>query len=103
MSGEWNKESYEFQFMGEFYKLCKEFYIPDDGMEYWDKLIKASCALCNKYNNTDFVTRLTIGFIEYASAEWQKKNYGTPKKPYKDLADALDKFIKEKKQTAKSG
>lgn len=96
MQGEWDKNSYEYQFMGDFYKLCKEFYLPDGNNEYWQKLVNASCALSKKYGNTEFVLNLVLGFVNYAETEFKKKQYGVEKSSNLRVLEELEKVVNEK-------
>lgn len=100
MQGDWTKDSYEFQFMGDFYKLCKEFYLPEKNNEYWDKLVKATCGLCNKYGNTPFVLNMTMGFVNYAEEAYKKASYGIEIDRNSEFKKTVEKIIKAEKGKA---
>jgi len=52
----------EFEFMGNFFKLRKKYYIPEDNAEYWEQLILESNELAKKYNN-DYFTQLILVMV----------------------------------------
>ena len=68
MSGDWNKDSEEYKFMGDFFKFSKKYYVVEpDNAEYWHEMTDESVELCEKYGNTDFVLNVVMGFMNYTS------------------------------------
>lgn len=53
----------EFSFMGEFFKLRKKYYRPEnDNEEYWEQLVLEVNDLARKYNN-DYFTQLLLVMV----------------------------------------
>jgi len=71
-SKRFSKDSREFQFFGEFWKLAQKYYVPEESDEYWDNLIKDCSSLCNKYKDTFFLHMITG--LERALEEVYKAN-----------------------------
>lgn len=63
---EWTKDSIEYKFMADFYKFCKKYYEVKNTDEYWKELTEESIKLSRKYGDTEFVSNLILGFINYA-------------------------------------
>jgi hypothetical protein len=73
MAGNWESDSVEYRFMGDFYKFAKEFYnVEPENKEYWKRLSDTATALCNKYENTDFVVNVVTGYLNYANEVFKK-------------------------------
>ncbi len=75
-SKKFSKDSKEFQFFGEFWKLAQKYYVPEESDEYWDNLIKDCSSLCNKYKDTFFlhmVSGLQIALEEVLKANRKDK------------------------------
>lgn len=62
----------EYNFMGDFFNLCKKYYKKQGTKEYWDALTSECSALSAKYGGKIFVNELLLGFINYAEKGEEK-------------------------------
>lgn len=69
------KDSKEFAFFADFWKLAQEYYIPDDSDEYWEALMTSTMKLEKKYPGR-FYKSLIHGFLDYAEKENKFKLHG---------------------------
>lgn len=52
----------EFEFMKDFFRIRKKYYIPEDNDDYWEQLILEPNDLAKKYNN-DYFTQLLLVMV----------------------------------------
>lgn len=94
----WNKDNWEYNFMGDLYKFCSEYYVVENKPEYYEKVVKAAHELCNKYENKEFVVQLVLGFISYVKKEYDSMAYGIDKGANKDFYSMLNEIVKGSKK-----
>lgn len=94
----WNKDNWEYNFMGDLYKFCSEYYVVENKPEYYEKVVKAAHELCNKYENKEFVVQLVLGFISYVKKEYDSIAYGVDKGANKDFYSMLNEIVKGSKK-----
>ena len=62
MRKELKKGDTEYELFNDYWKLTKEFNIPEDADEYWESLINAGNAFCKKYDS-QYAIDLILAFI----------------------------------------
>ena len=62
MRKELKKGDKEYDLFNDFWKLTKEFNIPEDNDEYWESLINVSNAFCKKYDSK-YARDLALAFM----------------------------------------
>ena len=72
MKKELKKGDTEYDLFNDYWKLTKEFNIPEDNDEYWESLINAGNAFCKKYDS-QYAIDLMLAFM--ASRETMWKNF----------------------------
>lgn len=66
MQKTFGKDSDEWKFFGEFWKMIQAYYVPDKSDEYWDSLIEQANQLFNKYKGNLFIYKMIKAFLDYA-------------------------------------
>ena len=62
MRKELKKGDTEYDLFNDYWKLTKEFNIPEDNDEYWESLINAGNAFCKKYDS-QYAIDLVLAFM----------------------------------------
>ena len=70
MRKELKKGDTEYELFNDYWKLTKEFNIPEDADEYWESLINASNAFCKKYDS-QYAIDLILAFITSRETIWK--------------------------------
>ena len=68
MKANWTKEDPEYLMFADFYKLCRDFFIPDvhnieDKERYFRDLIDTADMICRKHNNNEVLVCIVLGFL----------------------------------------
>lgn len=58
------------QFMGEFWKLIKDFYKAEKSVEYWNAYNDACNTLYKKYNKNRLNTLLMLAFLQFLAEQY---------------------------------
>ena len=69
MKKELKKGDTEYELFNDYWKLTKEFNIPEDADEYWESLINAGDAFYKKYNS-QYAKDLVLAFMASREAMW---------------------------------
>lgn len=77
------KGSAEWNMMGDFYRLCRDYWKANETDQYWDALLDATEALNQKYHNPTLLA-LIVGFVgakedEYCRLQGRKCRPDTEK------------------------
>ena len=70
MRKELEKGDTEYDLFNDYWKLTKEFNIPEDNDEYWESLINASNAFCKKYDS-QYAIDLIFAFFTSRETMWK--------------------------------
>ena len=70
MRKELEKGDTEYELFNDYWKLTKEFNIPEDADEYWESLINAGNAFCKKYDS-QYAIDLILAFITSRETIWK--------------------------------
>ncbi len=70
MKKELKKGDTEYELFNDYWKIVKEYNIPEDADEYWESLINASDAFCNKYDS-QYARDLVLAFIASRETMWK--------------------------------
>ena len=70
MKKELKKGDTEYELFNDYWKLTKEFNIPEDADEYWESLINAGNAFCKKYDG-QYAIDLILAFITSRETIWK--------------------------------
>ena len=70
MRKELKKGDTEYELFNDYWKLTKEFNIPEDADEYWESLINAGNAFCKKYD-CQYARDLVLAFITSRETMWK--------------------------------
>ena len=62
----------EAEFMTEFWKVAKKYYIPEEGDDYWKSAIDELTELSEKYP-TEFCKCIILGFMKYLEDRFCKE------------------------------
>lgn len=62
----------EAEFMTEFWKVAKKYYIPEEGDDYWKSAIDELTELSEKYP-TEFCKCIILGFVKYLEGRFCKE------------------------------
>ena len=62
----------EAEFMTEFWKVAKKYYIPEEGDDYWKSAIDELTELSEKYP-TEFCKCIILGFMKYLEGRFYKE------------------------------
>lgn len=57
------KGSEEWQMFNDFWKLCQEYWEPEENQEYWDKLILEASKFVEKYAAYPLAKEIAMGFV----------------------------------------
>lgn len=63
--------SEEFQMFQDFWKICQEFWIPEDSDEYWENLKNRTDEFYKKYG-TPYAMGLALGFVMGVEKAWKE-------------------------------
>lgn len=65
-SKRFEKDSEEWRMFTEFWKICQQFWEPEDNDEYWDKVIDSTNEFHKKYktNNDIFARKIVLALID---------------------------------------
>lgn len=58
------KGSEEWLMFMDFWKLCQEYWEPEDSQEYWKEMSKAAMAFDEKYQAFPIANMIALGFID---------------------------------------
>ena len=56
------KDSEDFNFFAEYWKLYQDFYIPEERETYWQELLDAEDKLLRKYNGNKFLCDIIMAY-----------------------------------------
>lgn len=70
MRKELKKGDMEYDLFNDFWNIVKEYNIPEDSDEYWERLINASDEFCNKYD-CQYATDIMLAFIKSRETIWK--------------------------------
>ena len=70
MRKELKKGDTEYDLFNDYWKLTKEFNIPEDADEYWESLINACNAFCEKYDS-QYARDLVLAFMASRETMWK--------------------------------
>ena len=70
MKKELKKGDTEYEIFNDYWKIVKEYNIPEDADEYWTELINASDEFCNKYDS-QYARDLILAFITSRETMWK--------------------------------
>ena len=70
MRRELKKGDTEYDLFNDYWKLMKEFNIPEDAYEYWTELINASDEFCKKYD-CQYAMDIMLAFIKSRETIWK--------------------------------
>ena len=70
MRKELKKGDIEYEIFNDYWKIVKEYNIPEDADEYWESLINAGDAFCNKYDS-QYARDLVLAFIASRETMWK--------------------------------
>ena len=70
MRKELKKGDIEYEIFNDYWKIVKEYNIPEDADEYWESLINAGNAFCNKYDS-QYARDLVLAFIASRETMWK--------------------------------
>ena len=70
MRKELKKGDTEYDLFNDYWKMTKEFNIPEDNDEYWESLINAGNAFCKKYDS-QYAIDLILAFITSRETIWK--------------------------------
>ena len=70
MRKELKKGDIEYEIFNDYWKIVKEYNIPEDADEYWESLINAGNAFCNKYDS-QYARDLVLAFITSRETMWK--------------------------------
>jgi hypothetical protein len=62
----------EAEFMTEFWKVAKKYYIPEDTDSYWHDAIQSLTELSKKYPS-EFAKNIILGFMKYLEDKFYKR------------------------------
>ena len=74
-SKRFDKDSEEFKFFADFWKMVQAYYVPEDSDEYWDSLLSASALMGKKYQGKLYKCMIQ-GFLDYAEAMNKENLHG---------------------------
>ena len=60
----------EYDLFNDFWKLTKEFNIPEDNDEYWESLVSAGDEFCKKYDS-QYARDLVLAFMASRENMWK--------------------------------
>lgn len=65
-SKRFEKGSEEWQMFTDFWKICQQFWEPEDKDDYWDKVVDATGEFYRKYkvNNDIFARKIALAFVD---------------------------------------
>ena len=70
MRKELKKGDTEYDLFNDYWKLTKEFNIPEDNDEYWESLVSASDEFCEKYDS-QYARDLVLAFMTRRETMWK--------------------------------
>lgn len=73
------KGSKEWNMMGDFFRICENFWIPpseEESDEYWDEFIKVSEEFSEKYDHNRFATALMVFLMGFKDEEAKEAEHG---------------------------
>ena len=70
MKKELKKGDTEYEIFNDYWKIVKEYNIPEDADEYWESLINAGNAFCKKYDS-QYAIDLILAFITSRETIWK--------------------------------
>ena len=70
MKKELKKGDTEYEIFNDYWKIVKEYNIPEDADEYWERLINASDEFYKKYD-CQYATDLILAFITSRETIWK--------------------------------
>ena len=70
MKKELKKGDTEYEIFNDYWKIVKEYNIPEDADEYWTSLIDAGNEFCKKYNS-QFAIDIMTAYITSRDAIWK--------------------------------
>ena len=71
-----DKNGVERKMFADFYKMCEQFWIPEDNDDYWHEVIKVTDEFVQKYKDVHPAVRsMTLGFISgLEDIVWEMRN-----------------------------
>ena len=70
MKKELKKGDTEYEIFNDYWKIVKEYNIPEDADEYWERLINAGDEFCKKYD-CQYAMDLILAFITSRETMWK--------------------------------
>ena len=70
MKKELKKGDTEYEIFNDYWKIVKEYNIPEDADEYWESLINAGDSFCKKYDS-QYAIDLILAFITSRETMWK--------------------------------
>lgn len=72
-SKRFEKCSEEWKMFTDFWKICQQFWEPEDNDEYWEKVIEATGEFHKKYkaNNEIFAKEIALAFVDTLDKRWR--------------------------------
>lgn len=70
MRKELEKGDTEYELFNDYWKIVKEYNIPEDADEYWEGLINASDEFCKKYDS-QYAIDLVLAFMASRETIWK--------------------------------
>lgn len=69
MKANWTKDDPEYLMFADFYKLCRDFFIPDvqtnlNMEKYFEDLIDTASMICRKHNDNEVLVKIVLGFLD---------------------------------------
>ena len=71
MRRELKKGDTEYDLFNDYWKLTKEFNIPEDNDEYWESLVIAGDEFCEKYDS-QYARDIMLSFMESREIMWKE-------------------------------
>ena len=70
MRKELKKGDIEYEMFNDYWQIMKQYNIPEDADEYWESLINAGDAFCNKYDS-QYARDIVLAFIASRETMWK--------------------------------
>lgn len=68
------KGSEEWMMFMDFWKLCQDFWEPEDNQEYWENASESIMSFGRKYESMIFARIIALAFMDYLEAKAKQAN-----------------------------
>lgn len=77
MKANWTKDDPEYLMFADFYKLCRDFFIPDvhtkeSREKYFEDLIDTASMICRKHSDNEVLVKIVLGFLDSMDCKAKK-------------------------------